>query len=91
MSSIADMHIWFNGKEIGSIWNNGVWKHELKALSRTEAKSLIAALKASNSKRVQGWAKVLGRAGFTAGCISSVDAYFQNDPWFHSHYVRRCR
>jgi RHS repeat-associated protein len=77
--SVADMHIWRNGKEVGSIFNNGTWKH-LGNLSKTEAKSLIAALQDHHSKRVKGWSKALGRAGFTAACISSLDAYLQQDP-----------
>jgi RHS repeat-associated protein len=72
---IADMHIWYNGKEIGSIWNSGTWKHLYHDLSHNKARDLVEKLKAHSSKRVRGWAKVLGRAGYC-----SVVLYFEHDP-----------
>jgi len=72
---VADMHIWYKGKRIGSIWNSVTWKHMWNELSKNKAKDLIERLEAHESKRVRGWAKVLRRAGY-----SSVVIYFQQDP-----------
>jgi len=72
---VADMHMWYKGKRIGSIWNSGTWKHMWNELSKNKAKDLIERLEAHESKRVRGWTKVLRRAGY-----SSVVIYFQQDP-----------
>lgn len=91
---IGDLHVKENGKEIISVFQNGVAKHKSAANEWTKdlVKTLVNASRSGDAnarallakmKNMGGFgvdADVFKRGGIVGICYTSVDAYAQQDP-----------